>query len=209
MAENPDELIPTRWSLLNRLKNLDDGESWREFFDIYWRLIYGVAIKSGLSDAEAQDAVQETVIAVAKKMPDFKASPEAGSFKGFLLLITRRRIADQLRKRCAYPEARQHRADETSRTSTVDRIPDPASFNLDAVWDDEWEKNLMETALERVKRQVNLKHFQIYDLYVVKEWPVTKVTRTLNVNIGQVYLAKHRISRLLRKELERLKTKTI
>jgi hypothetical protein len=60
-----------------------------------------------------------------------------------------------------------------------------------------------------VKRQVNLKHFQIYDLYVVKEWPVTKVTRTLNVNIGQVYLAKHRISRLLRKELERLKARTI
>ena len=198
MAENQDELIPTRWSLLNRLKNLDDSESWREFFDIYWRLIYGVAIKSGLTDAEVQDAVQETVIAVAKKMPEFKAEPEAGSFKGFLLLITRRRIADQLRKRHAQPEARPHRAEETSRTSTVDRIPDPASFNLDAVWDGEWEKNLMETALERVKRQVNLKHFQIYDLYVIKEWPVTKVTRTLNVNIGQVYLAKHRISRLLR-----------
>ena len=201
--------MPTRWSLLNRLKNLDDSESWREFFDIYWRLIYGVAIRSGLTDAEAQDAVQETLIVVAKKMPDFKTNSEAGSFKGFLLLITRRRIADQLRKRHAQPEARPHGADETSRTSTVDRIPDPASYNLDAVWDDEWEKNLIGTALERVKHQVNLKHFQIYDLYVVKGWPVMKVTRTLNVNIGQIYLAKHRICRLLRKELERLKTSKI
>ena len=209
MTETKDELIPTRWSLLNRLKDWSDQESWRDFFDLYWRLIYGVAIKAGLTDAEAQDVVQETIIAVAKKMPEFKADPEAGSFKGFLLLITRRRIADQFRKRQPQSPPNAHRADETSRTSTVDRVPDPASLSLDTVWDDEWEKNLLDTALERVKRQVNLKHFQIYDLYVVKRWPVAKVTRTLNVNIGQVYLAKHRITHLLRKELNQLKAKVI
>ena len=58
--------------------------------------------------------------------------------------------------------------------------------------------------LEKITRQVNLKQLQIYDLYVHKEWPVKKVTATLNVNIGQVYLAKHRISGLLKKELKKL-----
>ncbi len=65
---NPDEFIPTRQSLLSRLKDWDDRESWKDFFNTYWKLIYGVAIKSGLSDAEAQDVVQEAVISVAKKM---------------------------------------------------------------------------------------------------------------------------------------------
>jgi RNA polymerase sigma-70 factor (ECF subfamily) len=67
-----DSFIPTRKSLLTRLKNWDDQEGWREFFETYWRLIYSVASKSGFSDAQAQDIVQETVISVAKKMRSFK-----------------------------------------------------------------------------------------------------------------------------------------
>ncbi|MBM3833633.1 MAG: sigma-70 family RNA polymerase sigma factor [Verrucomicrobia bacterium] len=68
MAENPDEFIPTRRSLLSRLKDWDDQESWKEFFNTYWKLIYGVAIKSGLTDAEAPDVVQDAIISIAKKM---------------------------------------------------------------------------------------------------------------------------------------------
>src|SRR5205809_4936804 len=98
MAGNPDGLIPTRRSLLTRLKDWDDQESWKDFFDTYWKLVYGVAIKSGLNDAEAQDVVQETVLSVAKKMHAFKYDPAVGTFKSWLLLITRRRIADHLRK---------------------------------------------------------------------------------------------------------------
>ena len=64
-----DDSLPTRRSLLSRLRDLSDSDSWRTFFDTYWRLIYNVARKSGLSDGDAQDVVQETVIAVARKMP--------------------------------------------------------------------------------------------------------------------------------------------
>ena len=46
--------LPTRWSLLARLKNWEDQESWKTFFDTYWRLIYNVAIKAGLTDQEAR-----------------------------------------------------------------------------------------------------------------------------------------------------------
>ena len=81
MDNGPDDFIPTRHSLLSRLKDWDDQESWRDFFDTYWKLIYGVAIKSGMSDIEAQEVVQETVIAVAKKIPEFKTDPAFDLFK--------------------------------------------------------------------------------------------------------------------------------
>src|ERR1041384_215457 len=99
MAHEPDELIPTRWTLISRLKNWDDHESWREFFDRYWKLIYGVALKSGLTPSEAQDVVQETVITVCKNINRFKTDPARGSFKGWLLMHTRWRILDQIRNR--------------------------------------------------------------------------------------------------------------
>ena len=80
----PDDSLKTRSSLLCRLRNLDDQESWRAFFDRYWELLYNVAKKSGLGEPEAQDVVQETVIAVAKAMPDFRYDPVRGSFKQWL-----------------------------------------------------------------------------------------------------------------------------
>ena len=85
MKNDPDELLPTRWTLIERLKNWDDQESWRQFFETYWKLIYGVAIKSGLTHPEAQDVVQETVMSVCKSMQNFKADPAHGSFKAWLL----------------------------------------------------------------------------------------------------------------------------
>lgn len=99
MPSTPDEWLPTRTSLLRRLKRWEDQESWRDFFDTYWRLIYSAAVKAGLNDAEAQDVVQDTVIAVAKKMEDFKYDPAVDSFKGWLLYLTRKRIALHYRKR--------------------------------------------------------------------------------------------------------------
>ncbi len=72
-ADNSIDSIRTRHSLLNRLKDWGDQASWQDFLDTYWRLIYNVAVKAGLADTEAEEVVQETVIAVAKKNAEFKA----------------------------------------------------------------------------------------------------------------------------------------
>jgi RNA polymerase sigma-70 factor (ECF subfamily) len=85
--------------LLQRLKRWDDQESWRDFFNLYWGLLYATAIKSGLSDSEAQDVVQDTVILVSRKMEGFKYDPVVDSFKGWLLYLTRKRIALEYRRR--------------------------------------------------------------------------------------------------------------
>ncbi len=204
MSTSVDELIPTRQSLLSRLKDWDDQEGWREFFNTYWRLIYGVALKAGLSEAEAQDVVQDTVIAVARRIREFNYDPAIGSFKNWLLVITRRRIADHQRKQCREPFPAERSASPTTETAAMERIPAPVETNIDAIWDNEWEKNLLDAAIEQVRQQIDPRQFQIFDCYVLKEWPVKDVTRTLGVSAAQVYLARHRISRLIKKEARRL-----
>jgi hypothetical protein len=77
-------LIATRRSLVDRLANWDDQRRWQEFFDTYWKLIYSTARKSGLTDEEAQEVVQETIITVAKKIDKLRYDPAIGSFKGWL-----------------------------------------------------------------------------------------------------------------------------
>ena len=201
---NADEFIQTRSSLLQRLENWQDQESWREFFDTYGKLIYSVALKAGLSHAEAQDVVQDTVLVVARKIPDFEYDRARGSFKSWLLLITRRRIEKQLKKRLPAKSAGAAPAGTRSRTATVEKIPDPAGFDLEGAWAAEWEKNLSDAALARVKRRVKARHFQMFDLYVLKQWPVREVARALGVSVTQVYVNKHRICSLLKQEVKRL-----
>src|SRR3974390_95054 len=99
MRRDANELIPTGASLLERLKAWEDQASWQQFFDTYWPLIYGVARGGGLSDAEAQDVVQEVMISAAKPLPTFQYDPSIGSFKAWLLTLTRWRIIDQFNKR--------------------------------------------------------------------------------------------------------------
>jgi RNA polymerase sigma-70 factor (ECF subfamily) len=200
----PDEFLPTRHSLLQRLKNWEDQASWQDFFDTYAKLIYGVALKAGLTDAEAQDVVQETVMTVAKNIKDFQVGSEHGSFKGWLLKITRWRIADQFRKRPEAAPLTAHGSGDTIRTSTTDRIADPASLNLDAVWDADWEQNLLDAAMEKVQQQVEPAQFQMFHLHVMRQWTAEKVAQKLGVKIGKVYFAKYKISRLIKKEAKRL-----
>jgi RNA polymerase sigma factor (sigma-70 family) len=196
-------LIATRRSLVDRLANWDDQRRWQEFFDTYWKLIYSAARKSGLADAEAQEVVQETVITVAKNIDRLQYDPAIGSFKGWLLQITRWRIADQFRKR--EPDAAKRPASpDDPLTATIERVPDLQTVDLDAVWEAEWKDNLLEAAIARVKKKIDPKQFQIFDCYVRKEWPAQKVAARLAVNVGQVYLARHRVSALLKKEIKTL-----
>ena len=206
---NPDNLIPTRHSLLRRLKNHEDQTSWEEFFATYSKLIYNVSRKAGLTDAEAKDVVQETILTVAKKINGFQVGRERGSFKAWLLRTTRWRIADQFRKRGPAAARGTPSADDTSQTTMTERIPDPASLNLDAAWDEDWKQNLTEAALARLKAQVDPEEYQLFDLNVLKQWPASKVAQKLDVKLARVYFAKYKVARLLRKEIRRLEARLI
>lgn len=209
LAARGDELLPTRRSLLGRLRNWEDQSSWREFFNTYWKFIYGVAIRSGLSDQEAEDVVQETVLSVAKKMPEFVYDPARCSFKGWLMHVTRLRIMDQLRRRQPAFQQAPSSSDDSRLTPTVERIADPAGSlaEQDAAWDEEWERNLVDAAMERVKLRVKAEHYQIFHLSAVKGLKTGEVARMLQVNIGQIYLIRHRLAKEVKREVERLKKK--
>ena len=198
----------TRESLLAHLNDCGDRESWQEFVDRYAPFILRVALKSGLTEVEAQDAVQETLLAVARHIKDFVYDPARCSFKSWLMLIARQRIIWQLRKRLPAQGAvgsGENTLSDTVRTATVERLSDPNALNLDAVWAEEWQNHLLAAALEKVKREVSPRQFQIFDLYVLQNWPATQVARTLRISLTRVYLAKHRVSGLLKKEVSRLR----
>ena len=213
MAQNqfvpdPGELAPTRLSLLERLRDLDDHGSWQEFFNIYWKLIYCAAVKAGLSDADAEDVVQETIIGISRNMENFRYEPEICSFKGWLMRVTRNRIIDHLRR------ARSPRAvfvtlpADTVTGDGEQFVPDGASEKVfENLWNEEWRKNLFDAAMERVKRKVAPEHYQIFFLNTVKGMPAREVGELLGASVPKVYVIRHRIARLIKLEIRLLERK--
>ena len=209
MATTSEEIIPTRQSLLNRLKDWQDMSSWNDFFDTYWSLIYGVARKAGLTDSEAQDVVQETIISVARKIPEFTYDPAVCSFKTWLMKMTRWRIIDQIRKKQYERDGHRYRREETWSDALLDSHPDLAGFDLEAVWNEEWEKHLLQTALDKVKQYANPKQFQMFYLHVIKSMPAGKVAQFLGVKLAAVYFAKYKVSAEVRKQIRLLQDKML
>src|SRR5439155_8704112 len=121
----------------------------------------------------------------------------------WLLRVTSWRIQDHLRRREPEMESINPKTATHTRTATAERVADPATLDLAAAWDEEWEKNLMDAAVERVKKKVDPAQYQLFDLCVVQEWPVSRVVTALRVNPARVYLAKHRVSKMIRNELRR------
>lgn len=198
----------TRKSLIARLDNWEDQRTWDEFYQTYWRLIYAVAIKAGLRSEEAFDCVQETILSIAKQSKKQLYDPEQGSFKTWLMNMTRWRINDQFRKRKKDTAMIEGEWADDRKTAVIDRVEDPNGDVLERLWDVEWKQGIADAALSRVKAQVSPKQYQIFDYYVIRQWDADKVQKKLSVSMAQVYLAKHRVGAVLKKELAKLEEET-
>jgi len=194
--------LPTRPSLLFRLRDWNDSASWSEFNRLYRKLVYGFALRSGLSHAEAEEVTQDVFKRVAETLHEFESRPERGSFRRWLMNLTRWRIADKFRERSPGERQNPRRPDADDRTSTVERIPDQGGAETD--WDSQWRQHVLDAALERIARRSKPRHFQAFDLYVRQQWSVLRVSRELGINPATVYVIGHRLTRQLKAEVSRL-----
>ena len=197
-------LLQTRSSLINRLKATINGESWEVFFNTYWELIYSVARRAGLSEADSQDVVQETILKVHKSLDRFQYNRERGSFKGWLRTITRSRLVEHYKKKQRQPPTQQPREDEDA---PLANFADPQGPELERIWSEEWSRSLIQRSLAFLKQQVSLKQYQIFKCHCIDEWTVKEVGRALNVNAAQIYMAKQRVGKMFREELARARQK--
>lgn len=200
-AESSSSLT-TRPTLLFRLRAWDDGESWTEFYRLYHKLVHGMAKRSGLSHEEAEEVTQDVFKRVAETIEDFECDPQHGSFRGWLMNLTRWKITDKFRER------RRNHGHATTTSSTEGAIPPIEEIPCAAVNDDEdkeWQQHVLNAAIARIRRRVPAKQFQAFELLTQQHWSVLKIASELKMNPGQVYLVRHRVAKELKLEVDRLK----
>jgi RNA polymerase sigma factor (sigma-70 family) len=201
MPASDGQTVHTRASLLQGIQ-CGDEDRWHEFHCLYGPIIRAFALKAGLNETEADEVLQETCIGLAKNVGEFHYDPAKCRFKTWLLNLASWRVKNQFAKRQCWDARLQHSVrPDSDQTATIERAADPATF--EKFWDKEWNDHVMKSAVEKIRSEFSASQFQMFDLNVLKEWPARDVAKSLGVSTASVYLAKHRISAALKKEITR------
>jgi RNA polymerase sigma factor (sigma-70 family) len=208
MNPSPEDLDPsplTRASLLLRLRNWQDAVSWAEFYQLYFKLIYRHGRRTGLNHSEAEEVAQEVFHCVAGSIASFAPQPNPGSFRRWLLNLTRWRVIDYRRQEDVMaPRVRAHLPDlENIGPALIEGLPDPAVVEEES-WEIDWRSAVLEIAMERLAKKVPAKKFQAFELYNRRHWTVSRIARELGINPAGIYLINHRMTRRLKKEVAHL-----
>jgi RNA polymerase sigma-70 factor (ECF subfamily) len=187
----------TRHTLLAKLRAPGDEAAWSEFVGLYEPLVYRLARRKGLQDADAQDLCQEVFRAVAGAISRW--DPAGGSFRGWLRCITRNLLINLL--------ARQRRHPRGSGDSAVQALlaaqPEPDA-EASALFDAEYGRRLFEWAADAVRGEFTLKTWDAFWRTAVEGRRPGEVAAELGMSVGAVYIARSRVLARLRHRIEQL-----
>jgi len=188
----------TSTSLLLALKNQENDGVWTLFCERYQPLLLSFARKLGLSEHEAEDATQETLLAFAKAYEQGAYDPEKGRLRKWLLGIAANKIRDIQRRR-----GREYVPDqEGEKTGLLDGLPD--DHTLSELWEAQWEQAVLAACMEEVRRLVEPSTMQAFELFVLKEIPAERVAAELGMTANAVFKAKRRVLSRMREAYQYL-----
>jgi RNA polymerase sigma factor (sigma-70 family) len=183
MASFPE----TRPSLLVRLRDPRDEGAWRQFVDLYAPLVYGYLRKQGLQDADAADLSQDVLGAVAGAVSQLEYDPARGSFHSWLFTVVRRKLAN-------WRAARAHRAHGSGDTAVHELLEQHvAPDRMEAEWEAEWRRGLVDWAGEQVRRRASETTWQAFWRTAVEGQPGKRVAADLGLSVAAVYQARSRV----------------
>jgi RNA polymerase sigma-70 factor, ECF subfamily len=183
----------TSVSLLQRLHQLGDQDAWQRFVHLYTPLLYYWARRVGLPEADAADLVQEVLLVVVQKMPDFAYDP-GRSFRGWLRTVALNKWRERCRRHAAAPPIAE---DES-----LSGLPGPDGS--DAFDEAEYRQQLVRRALVIMKAEFEPTTWKACWEFVVSGRAAAAVAAELSVSVEVVYGAKSRVLRRLRQELDGL-----
>jgi RNA polymerase sigma-70 factor (ECF subfamily) len=212
-------------SLLIRIRDASDRQAWQEFVELYAPLIYGLARRRGLQDADAADVTQEVFRAVAKRLsarsirgakdtPDaasreesseslspWEYDPERGSFRSWLYTVTRHKISDFLSSSRGLRPRLQGSGD-TANQIFLEQHPEAAED--ESQWQQDYQQRVFAWAAQRIRNDFQEKTWDAFWQLAVEGKSGEETARSLHMTVGAVYVAKSRVLARLKKEIEQL-----
>ncbi|MGD8453213.1 MAG: sigma-70 family RNA polymerase sigma factor [Phycisphaerae bacterium] len=193
----PREFPETRASMLSAMREAGQDSAWRTFFACYAPPVFRMARTRGLSHEDADDVVQQVMVAVARHITDFRYDRDRGRFRSWVRTITRSKVNDRLR---AALRRREHAAvpfDE-------ERDGEIKAVDEERQWGQEWLLQDLNWCIERVRDEVAPHRFEAFWLYAIEGRPAEEVAQQTGITVGNVYVTRSLIAKRVRELMAEL-----
>lgn len=189
----------TRYTLIAKLRDPADAGAWREFVTLYQPLIYRLARRQGLQDADALDLGQEVFRTVARAIERYDLDPARGSFRGWLFRITRNLLINFLTRR----PYRLRGSGSTSIQELLEAQPvdDPSAT---AVFEGEYRRRVLRWAADEIQAEFTPSTWRAFWLTAVDGRVPAAAAAELGLSVGAVYIARSRVLARLKARIQQL-----
>ena len=187
----------TRPSLLLRLRDAHDQQAWGEFWEIYQPLIHRLVRHKGLQDADAREVTQEVLLAVSKVVGRWDANPSRGSFRGWLATITRNLIVNFLIRQDRHPRG----TGDSDFARWLDQVPSP-DCHESQLFALEHRRQLFLRATAEIETEFRPETWRFFWETSVVGRDVADVANEQQMSAGAVYVARSRVMKRLRAQIE-------
>lgn len=187
-------IVDTSKSFLDRLRDAPDESLWGQFVDLYTPLIRHWLRQHAHLQSDDDDLVQEVLLIVVKKIPEFRRGERAGSFRRWLKSITVNILRHSLRSR----RLRSPGGNDAV-SLMLDQLEDPDSA-LSKMWDDEHDRYLTKRLLEHIKPLFEAKTWTMFQKTALDGQSAATVAAELGVSENAVFIARSRVMAKLREE---------
>ena len=167
--------------------------AWREFFERYAPAVFRVGRLRGLDEADADDVVQQVMLAVSTHIGGFSYDRDRGKFRQWVRRIAESKIADHFRasRRTTQP------------SELLDTQPDDRPTPEEA-WEQEWRLQDMLYCLDLVADDISPRRMQAFKMYVLEGQPTTEIAQHLGMTPGYVYVTRYHVLGMVRRRMEEL-----
>ena len=190
MSHDP---LPTRQTLLIRLRDAGDQQAWEEFVEIYTPLVFRYCRKRELGEADVADIVQEVMRSVSLAMGNFSYDPAKGRFKAWLFTATRHAVSKHWRKQQRQPV----QASGTALLKWIEEAPGDAELDE---WEQDYRRRLLSWAMEKVKPEFGERIWKAFAMTALEDRSPEEVAAETGMTKNAVNIAKFRVVRRLREK---------
>jgi len=194
-----EDVWVTRETLLQRVRRQHDQRAWEEFVYYYNGYVYNIASRMGLNHHDAEEVVQNVMLQLWKKLPEFEYDARKGRFRGWLCTVTGNDVKMLLRRK----------------SNNIDRLTPDEKEDLnhylhkvetspsEELAEREWVTYITTLAWSRVQEEFGINEKAAFEM-VSKGISVDEISKKLGITTSSVYVYKKRVTDRLKKEIVQL-----
>ncbi len=185
----------TNPSLIARVQDLADGASWAEFLGIYQPVVYRMARRRHLQEADAQDVVQHVFLAIARSIENWEPGDGRPPFRAWLTTIARNAITKAL--------IRQPRDRATASPLDAEVLaahPEPEATASELLV--EARREAIRWASEQIRSEFSEEIWRVFQLTAIEGVAIAEVAQASGRSVGSIYVARFRVVTRLKEKIQ-------